>query len=35
MWDDASTIEYMGILETAAVLERIHTEFAGNSINYV
>ena len=30
--NDASAIEYMGILETAAVLERIHKEFAGNSI---
>jgi len=30
LWDEASAIEYMGILETAAVLEQIHEEFPGN-----
>ena len=33
-WDEASAIEYMGILETAAVLEQIHDEFAGNASTY-
>jgi len=33
-WDEESANEYMGLLETAAVLEQVHDQFPGKMLHF-